>query len=221
MSRLNQPLDSHERVIVNVEVLKNIPPEANPFHHDAFNMGTDLARGWMAMHAGFDNKESPFAMEYIILVNTRTGQRFRINLLPEVPKRKKVVYIVTGEDVDDTLGALLLIREHGNEVFSLNFNKIIANPEELYVRVNEGVIQLTECLTLDTAKAAWEDQLCADFSETEWRKVFPKLVDTLIENIERNRLKHPQYDPLNKYGMDYETLKTIASEFKKDSEHDC
>lgn len=60
--------------------LAPIPAGDNPFHHDAFHMGTTLVRGWMVMHTGFDRKENPLDLTYVILVNTRTGQRIRINL---------------------------------------------------------------------------------------------------------------------------------------------
>lgn len=57
-----------------------IPAGDNPFHHDPFHMGTTLVRGWMVMHTGFDSKENPQDLSYLILVSTRTGQRIRISL---------------------------------------------------------------------------------------------------------------------------------------------
>ncbi len=57
-----------------------VPSESNPFHHDMSNMGTTLVRGWVAMHQGFDSPERPFDLTFLVLVNTRTGQRIHINL---------------------------------------------------------------------------------------------------------------------------------------------
>lgn len=70
----------HEQVTVTVVAMEPIPPNANPFHHDDFSMGTDLPRGWVIMHPGFDNKNEPMAMQWMYLVNTRTGQRIRLDL---------------------------------------------------------------------------------------------------------------------------------------------
>lgn len=58
-----------------------IPAGENPFFHDSFNMGTPLVRGWLVMHEGYDRKEDPQPLHYLILVNTRTGQRIRITSL--------------------------------------------------------------------------------------------------------------------------------------------
>jgi len=69
-----------ERVEASIENMESIPPNANPFHHDDFSMGTDLVRRWVVMHPGFDNREEPRALEWLYLVNTRTGQRIRVNL---------------------------------------------------------------------------------------------------------------------------------------------
>jgi hypothetical protein len=55
-----------------------IPPNSNPFHYDSFHMGTPLVRGWMVMHEGHDRPEEPRDLQYIVLINTRTGQRIRV-----------------------------------------------------------------------------------------------------------------------------------------------
>lgn len=70
----------HERVKATVEDMEPIPAGANPFVHDDYSMGTDLVRGWTVMHPGFDNKEEPRALQWLYLVNTRTGQRIKIKL---------------------------------------------------------------------------------------------------------------------------------------------
>lgn len=87
-----------------VNEMPPIPPYSNPFHHDAFNMGCDLCGPWMAMYSGHaglkaeynkteDDKKSTLPVfydepEYIILVNQKTGQRFRLDF-PSIIKRRQ------------------------------------------------------------------------------------------------------------------------------------
>lgn len=63
--------------------MESLPPHCNPFHYDSFNMGTDISGGWIAMyreHFGTDREGKPYPdPTYIILVNSRTGQRFRLD----------------------------------------------------------------------------------------------------------------------------------------------
>lgn len=67
-----------------VEAMPSIPAESNPFHYDHYNMGSQLSGAWMAMynkHAGHvQGKENVWYddPDYIIFVNQRTGQRFRL-----------------------------------------------------------------------------------------------------------------------------------------------
>ena len=56
-----------------VQAMQPIPANANPFQHDAFNMGAKVGDDWMAMYGGHDNNE------YIILVHLPTGQRLRVH----------------------------------------------------------------------------------------------------------------------------------------------
>lgn len=60
--------------IVTVEI-GSIPPGSNPFNYDAFHMGSSLGPGWMAMYSN-SGKE----MQYLYLVNTNSGRRFRVDL---------------------------------------------------------------------------------------------------------------------------------------------
>lgn len=85
-----------------VEAMDPIPPYANPFQHDSFNMGHDMPGPWMAMyreHCGVkadynktdEEKASNVPVfypdpQYVIFVNQRTGQRFRL-IFPSVVKR--------------------------------------------------------------------------------------------------------------------------------------
>lgn len=61
-----------------VEHMDPIPAHSNPFHYDSFNMGTDIPGGILVMHAGFQRPESPRPVQYLIVINQRTGQRIRI-----------------------------------------------------------------------------------------------------------------------------------------------
>lgn len=86
MSQATEPF-----VKVSVNEVPPIPAGANPFRHDAYHMGTSLTRGWIVMHEGPDRKESPVPLRYMILVNTRTGQRIKLDLIPEPEKEEKSV----------------------------------------------------------------------------------------------------------------------------------
>lgn len=67
-----------DRVTVTVSEMPPIPANSNPFHHDASSMGSDLVRGWMVMHEGFDRKDNPMGLQGMYLVNTRSGQRISL-----------------------------------------------------------------------------------------------------------------------------------------------
>lgn len=69
-----------EELMPVVMRMESIPPDSNPLRYDAWDMATDLVRGWMAMHNGFDNKESPTELPYIKLISTRSGDRFHVSL---------------------------------------------------------------------------------------------------------------------------------------------
>jgi hypothetical protein len=85
--------------------MPSIPPYSNPFHYDQFNMGCDLCGPWMAMyscHAGIkqehnkteEDKQSSFPVfyaepEYIIFVNQKTGQRFRLEFPSVIAARQQ------------------------------------------------------------------------------------------------------------------------------------
>ena len=46
----------------------------NPFHQDAFLMGTSLGKNVLIMHENFPDDEC----QYLCVINTRTGVRMRI-----------------------------------------------------------------------------------------------------------------------------------------------
>ena len=72
-----------ENVKIQVTPEESIPEGSNPFHFDSWRMGSELVRGWMVMTEGFDNPREPRPATHFILVNTRTGQRVRLDLVPE------------------------------------------------------------------------------------------------------------------------------------------
>lgn len=67
-------------VTISAYDIDPIPPNSNPFHYDSMSMGTELVRGWTVMHEGYDRADNPLDLNCITLVNTRTGQRIRVNL---------------------------------------------------------------------------------------------------------------------------------------------
>jgi hypothetical protein len=67
---------------VDVKVVEQeaIPANINPFHYDLSNMCTPIANGWIVMHAGPPHKTNPSPTTYLILVNTISGQRIKLEL---------------------------------------------------------------------------------------------------------------------------------------------
>jgi len=59
-----------------MEEMESIPAGENPFHHDAYNMGTRMGKNIMVMHHSHNSETA----RYIILVNTDTGARVRIRI---------------------------------------------------------------------------------------------------------------------------------------------
>jgi hypothetical protein len=57
--------------------LPPFPANSNPFHHDMSNMGTRMGKDLMLMHRNHDTEEC----KYLILVNTATGERWRLDLV--------------------------------------------------------------------------------------------------------------------------------------------
>lgn len=49
----------------------------NPFRQDSYHMGTQLGTNAVAMFANFDKDNC----EYLILVNTITGERLKVNII--------------------------------------------------------------------------------------------------------------------------------------------
>jgi hypothetical protein len=70
--------------------LDPIPRDSNPFHYDSFSMGSDLIRGWMVMHEGYDSNEAQRPLRSLTLINTRSGQRIVVDL--STPKAVQPVF---------------------------------------------------------------------------------------------------------------------------------
>ncbi len=97
--------------------MTSLPKGCNPFHYDTYNMGCELSGAWVAMynqHAGLkqDHNLSNYERvrrnegevvyyddpEYIILVNTRTGQRFRLQFPPKSSHRNAIMAAISDQD---------------------------------------------------------------------------------------------------------------------------
>ena len=61
--------------MIKVEKLEAFPPEANPFHHDWFQMGQYHASNVAVMFATFDHEKAA----HIDVINRETGERVRIH----------------------------------------------------------------------------------------------------------------------------------------------
>lgn len=64
-------------VAIKVEESESFPPNCNPFHHDMYHSGCHLTGHWTAMFSTVVKDGEP---EYIYLINTKTGRRFRLDL---------------------------------------------------------------------------------------------------------------------------------------------
>ena len=61
---------------MDVRPIAPFPPNSNPFCHDYFNMGHEVGTNVTVMFARFPKDRHDF----LIVVDTETGQRVRINL---------------------------------------------------------------------------------------------------------------------------------------------
>lgn len=60
----------------NVKQLVSIPAGKNPLIYDLYHMGTYVASNVLVMHYTHPTEKA----KYVIVVNTETGQRLRINV---------------------------------------------------------------------------------------------------------------------------------------------
>ena len=61
---------------MKLQEMESIPANSNPFHHDAYHMGTKVADNVYIMHATHSHEKA----KYIIVVNSETGERNRVIL---------------------------------------------------------------------------------------------------------------------------------------------
>ena len=61
---------------IKTRKLESFPAGANPFSIDLYNMGTPFGKDLILMHANHPNEECT----YFNLVNTKTGERIRIEI---------------------------------------------------------------------------------------------------------------------------------------------
>jgi hypothetical protein len=59
-------------MIKAVESLSSFPPNANPYVHDAYHMGTEIANDLHVMFTAFEGNK------YIILIHKITGERVKV-----------------------------------------------------------------------------------------------------------------------------------------------
>ena len=69
---------------MKVELLSSFPPGENPFCHDHFNMGQTMGKNVTVMFGNHSSEE----MGYLIVVNTRTGERIKITFEDAVDPHK-------------------------------------------------------------------------------------------------------------------------------------
>lgn len=104
-------LKNTDHVHVQVVVQESIPVDSNPFHYDLMRMGTELVRGWTVMHPGFDRKEDPRPLDHLVLCNSRSGQRIRLDFKPIYEYRNlklanPAYYIDGGDKLSNNFGNL-------------------------------------------------------------------------------------------------------------------
>lgn len=82
-------LRADERISLSVSPMDDIPANANPFLFDPISMGTDISRAWtFMMQCGADGQ-----LRLAYMVNTKTGQRFRLNVEAEDVKFDDEIYV--------------------------------------------------------------------------------------------------------------------------------
>lgn len=69
-----------EQCTIRVSAMEPIPAGANPFLYDSWPMGIQLPNDWLVMlTSGLDRKDDPHGLAWLYLVNTRSGQRIKLN----------------------------------------------------------------------------------------------------------------------------------------------
>jgi len=76
---LYRPLAPTDLVDAEITELSPIPAEGNPYLHDPIRSGLGLPKGWEIMY----ETSKPGALEELILVNWKSGQRLKIDFTPK------------------------------------------------------------------------------------------------------------------------------------------
>lgn len=108
--------DEPEFVLPTVKAMDSFPPHCNPFHYDLGRMGREVSGAWVAMytdHSGLKQDHNKTDAERasdepvynddpkeILFVNTKTGQRFKIDFTVE-PKVCAPLLNTYGEDTSE------------------------------------------------------------------------------------------------------------------------
>ena len=53
--------------------LESFPPNSNPYHHDLYHCGEDFGKNYHLMYGS--------SRDYLIVIETKTGRRFKLNLI--------------------------------------------------------------------------------------------------------------------------------------------
>lgn len=79
---------------ITVREMSTIPPNANPYHYDSIRMGCDIGQNWQAMFytAQKSEEDSNPSLNELVLINTKTGRRFHLDLTKanELTSKEKV-----------------------------------------------------------------------------------------------------------------------------------
>ena len=143
---IHERLAPADLVKASVGDMPAIPAGASPFLHDSFSMGTDLVRGWTAMHEGFDKNNG---LPGLYLVNTTSGQRIRIAFEPVEPRWTEDVY---ADGLESGATLYCWVRE-GDLVDWYNYPEFLKNimtekrwlleqPSPVYVVIDKWLVQV-------------------------------------------------------------------------------
>ena len=86
----NAALNERVRLVVVEDI--PMPVGANPFHYDAFSMGTEVDKGITAMTSAAQDGD----WKYLRLDVSHTGQRFEVVAVPETPTPREYIEVFLG-----------------------------------------------------------------------------------------------------------------------------
>lgn len=214
-SRLDNDLRPDEEVLIKVKPMSSIPAGANPFNHDSGPMGTDLPRGWMIMHEGFDNKDNPLAMRWMYLCNTRTGQRIRLEFIPRVETPRD---IVCGYSIDERVFESLLVKpleDHRTQALSwydVDLDRPHGSFMRLYVPVEDHFVRVPALLDFETYNVARKKEFLEPMEIEDYERLMVRFYGTILNHVERATKYHHVYEPLRAHGIDNTAITEFYNE---------